>query len=75
MQCHVGGIFSWAKLEPRKGYLNFAGWTVLLINYMPPAFIFSGHAERRAPGLDVAEISAGAARGARSRAGTARRAA
>ncbi len=33
------GIFSWAKLEPREGYLISPGWILSSINCMPPAFM------------------------------------
>lgn len=34
------GIFSWAKLEPQKAYLISPGWIMLLINCMPPGYMF-----------------------------------
>lgn len=34
------GIFSWAKLEPREGYLISPGWILFSINCMPPAFMY-----------------------------------
>ncbi|MEX7299220.1 beta-galactosidase [Klebsiella pneumoniae] len=61
------GIFSWAKLEPREGVFNFAWLDIILDKlYASRHSCLSGHAERRASGVDVAALSAGSAGGARS---------
>ena len=70
------GIFAWAALEPEEGRFDFR----LAGSHDGPAggqrrVCRAGHADRRAAGLDVAEIPGSAARAARPDAQPARRAA
>ncbi|SBL42564.1 beta-galactosidase [Klebsiella oxytoca] len=67
------GIFSWAKLEPQEGVFEF-GWLDSILEKLYTAGIHVFLATPSgAPGVDVAEISSGAARWSRSGACPARR--
>ena len=60
------GIFSWTRLEPAEGQYDF-GWLDRVMDMLAEkgALCRAGHAQRRASGVDGAEIPRGAARAAR----------